>query len=131
MKLRLQTHIECIYFCKWIAAGLSIAFIVAFSLESNIELKITIKQWKGHKFFLTRFYACVNWIRPTTREGENRAFVSAPKFSGIILDYIKKVMLIFGFSESPWTNYWLHALQTDLLVSPCFGLFTTAALNRM
>jgi len=32
----LQTHIECIYFCKWIALGLSIAFIAAFSLESNI-----------------------------------------------------------------------------------------------
>jgi len=33
--------------------------------------------------------------------GENRAFASALKFSGIILDFIKKVMLIFGFSESP------------------------------
>ena len=32
--------------------------------------------------------------------GENRAFASASKFSGIILDRIKKVMLIFGFSES-------------------------------
>jgi len=44
MKLRLQTHIECIYFCKWISAGLSIAFIAAFSLESHIEFKIMIKQ---------------------------------------------------------------------------------------
>jgi len=44
MKRRLQTHIECIYFCKWNAVGLSIAFIAAFSLESNIELKIIIKQ---------------------------------------------------------------------------------------
>jgi len=44
MKLRLQTHIGCIYFCKWIAVGLSIAFIAAFSPESNIELKIIIKQ---------------------------------------------------------------------------------------
>jgi len=60
--------------------------------------------------------------------GENRAFASAPKFSGIISDCIKKVMLIFGFSESPWTNYWLHLLQTELLVSPCFGLFTTTVL---
>jgi len=32
--------------------------------------------------------------------GENRAFASASKFSGIILDRIKKVMLIFVFSES-------------------------------
>jgi len=39
-----ETHIECIYFCKWVAIGLSIAFIAAFSLESNIELKIIIKQ---------------------------------------------------------------------------------------
>jgi len=30
---------------------------------------------------------------------------SAPKFSGIILDFIKTVMLIFGFSKSPLTNY--------------------------
>jgi len=37
-------HTECIYFCKWIAVGLSIAFIAAFSLEPNIELKIIIKQ---------------------------------------------------------------------------------------
>jgi len=44
MKLRLQTHIECIYFCKCIAVGLSIAFIATFSLESNIELKMIIKQ---------------------------------------------------------------------------------------
>jgi len=45
MKLRLQKHMEeCIYFCKWIAAGLSIVFVAAFSLESNMELKITIKQ---------------------------------------------------------------------------------------
>jgi len=44
MELRVQTHIECIYVCKWIAIGLSIAFIATFSLESNIELKITIKQ---------------------------------------------------------------------------------------
>ena len=43
-ELRLQTHKECIYACKWIAVGLSIAFIAAFSLESNIELKIIIKQ---------------------------------------------------------------------------------------
>jgi len=33
--------------------------------------------------------------------GANRAFASDPKFSGIILDFIKKVMLIFGFSETP------------------------------
>ena len=33
--------------------------------------------------------------------GENRAFASDPKFSGIILDFIKKVLLIFGFSETP------------------------------
>jgi len=33
--------------------------------------------------------------------GQNRAFASVPKFSGIILDIIKMVMLIFGFSESP------------------------------
>jgi len=33
--------------------------------------------------------------------GEKRAFASAPKFSGIILDYIKKVMLIFGLVKSP------------------------------
>jgi len=60
---------------------------------------------------------------------ENRAFASSPKFSGIFSDFIKTVMLIFGFSESPWTNYWLHILQTELLASPCFfGLFTTAAL---
>jgi len=26
---------------------------------------------------------------------------------------MKKVMLIFGFSENPWTNYRLHVLQTD------------------
>jgi len=44
MKLRLQTRIDCIYFCKWIAVGLSIDFIAAFLLESNIELKIIIKQ---------------------------------------------------------------------------------------
>jgi len=44
MKLRLQTHMECVYFCKWIAVGLSIAFIAAFSLESNVELKIIMKQ---------------------------------------------------------------------------------------
>jgi len=44
MKLILQTHIECMYVCKLIAAGLSIAFIAAFSLESNVELKIIIKQ---------------------------------------------------------------------------------------
>jgi len=44
MKLRLKTHIECIYFCKWIAVGLSIAFIAAYWLESNIEVKIVIKQ---------------------------------------------------------------------------------------
>jgi len=44
MKLKLQTHIERIYFCKWIAVGLSVAFIAAFSLESNIALKIIIKQ---------------------------------------------------------------------------------------
>jgi len=44
MKLRLQTHIECVCFCKWIAVGLSIAFIAVFSLESNIELKIIINQ---------------------------------------------------------------------------------------
>jgi len=102
MKLRLQTHIECIYCCKWIAVGLSIAFIAAFSLESNIELKIIIKQWKGQKFLLTRFYARVSWIRPTTRVGKNRAFASATKFSGIILDFIKKVILILVFSERPW-----------------------------
>jgi len=35
----------------------------------------------------------------------NRTFASAPKVSGIILDFIKKVMLIFGFNESPLTNY--------------------------
>ena len=44
MKLTLQTHIEYIYICKWIAVGSSIAFIAALSLESNIELKIIIKQ---------------------------------------------------------------------------------------
>jgi len=33
--------------------------------------------------------------------GENQAFASDPKFSGIILDFVKKVMLIFGFSETP------------------------------
>jgi len=44
MKLRLETHIECIYFCKWIAVGLSVASIAAISLELNIELKIVIKQ---------------------------------------------------------------------------------------
>jgi len=44
MKVRLQTHIECNYFCKWIAAGLLIAFVAAFSLESNVELKIIINQ---------------------------------------------------------------------------------------
>jgi len=44
MELRLQTNIECIYFCKCIAVGLSMAFIAAFSLEWNIELKIIIKQ---------------------------------------------------------------------------------------
>jgi len=44
IKLRLQTHIECIYFCKWIAVGLLIAFCATFSLESNIELKIIINQ---------------------------------------------------------------------------------------
>jgi len=44
MKLRLQTRMECIYFCKWIAVGSLIAFIAAFSLESNIELKIITKQ---------------------------------------------------------------------------------------
>jgi len=49
--------------------------------------------------------------------GENWAFASATKRSGIILDFIKKVMLIFGFSESPWTSYvqpaarGLHAAQ--------------------
>jgi len=32
--------------------------------------------------------------------GQNRAFASVPKFSDIILDLIKTVMLIFGFSES-------------------------------
>jgi len=101
MKLRLQTHTECIYFCKWIAAGLSIAFIAAFSLESNKVLKIIITQQKGQKLFLTRFYARESRIRPTTRVGQNRAFASATKFSGIILDFIKKVMLIFGFSENP------------------------------
>jgi len=37
----------------------------------------------------------------TTGVGQNRAFASAPKLSGIILDFIKTVMLIFGFSESP------------------------------
>jgi len=83
MKLRQQTHIECIYVCKWIAVGSSIAFIAAFSL------KIIIKWQKDQKFFLTRFYMCVSWIRPTTRVGENRAFASSPKFSGIILDFIK------------------------------------------
>jgi len=44
MKLRLQTDIECIYICKWIAVGLSIAFVAPFSLDSNIKLKIIIKQ---------------------------------------------------------------------------------------
>jgi len=68
-------------------------------------------------------YARLSRIRPTTRVGENRAFVSAPKFSEIILDFIKKLMLIFGFCEVPWTNYWQDVLQTELLVSPCFGLF--------
>jgi len=29
-KLRLQTHIECIYSCKWIAVGASVAFVAAF-----------------------------------------------------------------------------------------------------
>jgi len=43
-KLILQTHIECIYFCKWIAVGLSIAFVAGFSLESNVELKNIIKE---------------------------------------------------------------------------------------
>jgi len=33
--------------------------------------------------------------------GGNRAFASDPKFSGIILEFIKKVMLIFGFSKTP------------------------------
>jgi len=70
MKLRLQTHIECIYFCKWIAVGLSIAFIAAFSLESNNELKMIIKQYKRQKFFLTSFYTRVSRIRPTTRVGK-------------------------------------------------------------
>ena len=51
MKLRLQTHMECIYFCKWIAAGLLIAFIAAFSLESNMELKIIIKQKERQNSF--------------------------------------------------------------------------------
>jgi len=60
MKLRLQTHMECIYFCKWIAVGSLIAFTAAFSLESNIELKIIIKQKKRQKFFLTRFYTRVS-----------------------------------------------------------------------
>jgi len=46
-------------------------------------------------------YARLSRIRPTTRVGENRAFVSAPKFSEIILDFIKKLMLIFGFCEVP------------------------------
>jgi len=27
------------------------------------------------------------------------------------------VVLIFGFSESPWTNYWLYVLQAELHVS--------------
>jgi len=44
MKLRLQKHKEYIYFCKWIAVGLTIAFIAAFSLESNTELNIIFKQ---------------------------------------------------------------------------------------
>jgi len=44
MKLRLHTYIECIYFCRWIAVGSSIAFMAAFSLESNIELTIIIKR---------------------------------------------------------------------------------------
>jgi len=52
MKLRLYTHIECIYFCKWIAVGLLIAFTAGFTLESNIELKIIINQ--GLKFFLAK-----------------------------------------------------------------------------
>jgi len=43
MKLRLKTHIGCLYLCKWIAVGLSLAFMAAFSLESNIELKIMIE----------------------------------------------------------------------------------------
>jgi len=46
--------------------------------------------------------------------GGNRAFASAPKFSGIILDFIKKVMLIFGINESPWTNFWLHVAYCKL-----------------
>jgi len=70
-------------------------------------------------------------IRPHNRGGEKRAFASVTNFSGIISDFIEKVMLIFGWSESPWTNYWLHVLQTEFLVSPCFGLFTTIALNRI
>jgi len=45
MKLRLQTHIQCISFCKWIAASLSIAFKNAgFSQKSNVELKRISKQ---------------------------------------------------------------------------------------
>jgi len=64
MKLRLQTHIQCIYFCKWIAVGLSITFVTSFSLESNIELKIIIKQSNVKnsfsKFKNSRFYTHVS-----------------------------------------------------------------------
>jgi len=45
VKLRLQTHTQCILFCKWIAADLSIPFKKAgYSLESNVELKGIVKQ---------------------------------------------------------------------------------------
>jgi len=68
---------------------------------------------KRSKILFNKVYVRVSWIRPTTRVGENRVFASAPKFSGIIIDFIKKVMLIFGLKIQ--SKCWMDWLQTFVI----------------
>jgi len=65
----------------------------------------------------TSFYARVTWIRPTIRVGAKRKIAAAAKFLGIILDFSKTVVLIYGFSEKP-----LKSIDQACTASwaPCF-----------
>jgi len=84
MELRLQIHIECIYFFKWIAVGFINRLYCCFLTEVEHRTEDNNQAMKRSKIIFNKVLR-----------------VSATKFSGIILDFIKKVVWIFGFSEAP------------------------------
>ena len=100
MKLRLQAHIECIYFCKWISVGSSIAFIAAFSLESDIE-KDNNQAIKRSKYVFNKALRACKLNQAHNQGGGKPGICIRPKVFKHLLDFIEKLMLIFGFSESP------------------------------